>query len=200
MTQQTHIPGPNGARSIIAQDALSLGLAAFGITTLLASMINAGLLPPAGETAELPLAMTLGGTTQLIAGALAARRGDHFATTAFIAYGAFWWWYAILSIWFRTGFADMNDARPTIGATLLLWGVLALFLWVGSFKRTRLTVTIFLAITITFFVLAAGLLLVAPWLTRIGGYCGMICGTLALYGSFAAITNDSYGHRILPLG
>jgi hypothetical protein len=45
-----------------------LGLAGFGLTTVLLSSINAGLLPAGGEPVVIPLAMAFGGTAQIIAG------------------------------------------------------------------------------------------------------------------------------------
>src|ERR1039458_5568771 len=47
-----------------------LGLAAFGLTTVVLSCINAGLLPPAATSAVVPLAFAFGGLAQLITGVI----------------------------------------------------------------------------------------------------------------------------------
>jgi succinate-acetate transporter protein len=73
-----------------------LGLAAFGLTTVVLSAINAGLLPPEAVPAVVPLAFSFGGLAQFIAGLLEFKNGNTFGTVAFTSYGAFWWWYAFL--------------------------------------------------------------------------------------------------------
>ena len=73
-----------------------LGLMGFGLTTVLLSSINAGLLPAAGEPVVIPLAMAFGGTAQIIAGIMEFKTGNVFGATAFTSYGAFWWWFALL--------------------------------------------------------------------------------------------------------
>jgi succinate-acetate transporter protein len=44
-----------------------LGLAGFGLTTVVLSCVNAGLLPPAAVPAVVPLAFAYGGVAQIIA-------------------------------------------------------------------------------------------------------------------------------------
>ncbi len=74
----------------------ALGLVGFGLTTVLLSLINAGVLPPGGEGVVIPLALAYGGFIQVVAGILEFRVGNTFGTTAFLSYGAFWWWFALL--------------------------------------------------------------------------------------------------------
>jgi len=75
-----------------------LGLAAFGLTTVVLSAINAGLLSPEAVPAVVPLAFSFGGLAQFIAGLLEFKSGNTFSTVAFTSYGSFWWWYAFL-VW-----------------------------------------------------------------------------------------------------
>ena len=58
------------------------GLAAFGLTTVMLSAINAGLLPPEAVPAVVPLAFSFGGLAQFIAGLLEFRSGNTFGTVA----------------------------------------------------------------------------------------------------------------------
>ena len=44
-----------------------LGLVGFGLTTVILSLINAGVLPPGGVQVVIPLALAYGGMIQLIA-------------------------------------------------------------------------------------------------------------------------------------
>src|SRR5579871_771455 len=96
-----------------------LGLIGFGLTTVLLSSINAGLLPAAGEPVVIPLAMAFGGTAQLIAGIMEFRVNNTFGTTAFVAYGAFWWWFALLLLFGGNHLIDLKDAGSSIGMALI---------------------------------------------------------------------------------
>ena len=178
----------------------ALGLAGFGLTTVLLSLINAGVLPAGGEPVVIPLAIAFGGTAQILAGLMEVRVGNTFGMTAFIAYGAFWWWFALLLMLGHNGGLDLSGAGSTIGVALLLWGVFTLYMWIATFRLPRLLFFIFLTLWITFFLLGAGSLMAAPAVSHLGGWLGLICGTLAMYGSFAIVTNSTFGKTVLPLG
>ena len=177
-----------------------LGLMGFGLTTVLLSSINAGLLPAAGEPVVIPLAMAFGGTAQIIAGIMEFKSGNVFGATAFTSYGAFWWWFALLQLFAHTHMIDISAAGPTIGIALLLWGVLALYLWISTFRLARIVFLIFLTLWPTFFLLGLGAALANPALTHLGGWLGLLCGSLAMYGSFAFVTNATWGREVIPTG
>ncbi len=178
----------------------ALGLVGFGLTTVLLSLINAGILPAAGESVVIPLAIAYGGTIQIIAGLLEVRSRNTFGMTAFLSYGAFWWWFALLLMLGHNGILDLTGAGTTIGVALLLWGVFTFYMWVSTFKLSRTLFLIFLTLWITFFLLGAGALLAMPQLSQLGGWLGLLCGTLAMYGSFAIVTNATFGRTVVPLG
>src|SRR5580692_10859083 len=115
-----------------------LGLMGFGLTTVLLSSINAGLLPATGEPVVIPLAMAFGGTAQIIAGLMEFKIGNTFGATAFTSYGAFWWWFALLLLFGGNKLIDLSGAGSAIGAALILWGVFTLGLWVSTFRLSRL--------------------------------------------------------------
>ena len=54
----------------------SLGLAAFGLTTVVLSLFNADILPMAGAAVVVPLAMAYGGTGQFLAGMWEFKKGN----------------------------------------------------------------------------------------------------------------------------
>lgn len=178
----------------------ALGLVGFGLTTVLLSLINAGVLPAGGEPVVIPLAIAFGGTAQILAGLMEFRLGNTFGTTAFTAYGAFWWWFALLLIFGHTGVIDLSKAGATVPVALILWGVFTLYMWIGTFKLTRHLFLVFLTLWVTFFLLGFGGLLAMPNLSHLGGWLGVICGALAIYGSFAIVTNSTFGRTVLPLG
>ena len=177
-----------------------LGLIGFGLTTVLLSSINAGLVPAAGEPVVIPLAMAFGGTAQIIAGIMEFKTGNVFGATAFTSYGAFWWWFALLILLGSNHVLDISQGGTTIGVCLLLWGVFTLGLWVSTFRLSRLLFAIFLTLWIAFFLLGGGAVLGNPTLHTLGGWVGLVCGALAMYGSFALVTNATYGREVAPVG
>lgn len=175
-----------------------LGLAGFGLTTVVLSAINGNLMPAAAVTVVAPLAFAYGGVAQIIAGVMEYRNGNTFGTVAFTSYGLFWWWYAFL-VW-TIGAGWIKPPAPVgIGITLLMWGVFTLYMWVATFKSNKGVWSVFLLLWITFFLLAAGDL---GWAAgkAIGGWVGLATGIDALYVSFAEVTNGAFGRTVLPLG
>jgi uncharacterized protein len=177
-----------------------LGLIAFGLTTVILSLINAGVLPKGGEPVVLPLAFAFGGLVQLIAGLMEFRTGNTFGTVAFLSYGAFWWWFAFLVLLGGHGVLDLSQAGSTIAVTLIGWGVFTLYMWIATFRLAKALWWVFLTLWITFFLLGFGDLLGVPVLSRAGGWMGVVCGLLAMYTSFALVTNTTFGKTVLPLG
>ncbi len=179
-----------------------LGLAGFGLTTVVLSTINAGLL--SGDSSSLlavvvPLAFAYGGVGQIIAGVLEFRNGNTFGTVAFTSYGLFWWWYAFLLWTVGAGWLK-PPAASAVGVTLLMWGVFTLYMWIPTFRSSKAVWSVFLLLWITFFLLAGGDLGMGPSWHTAGGYVGLITGLDALYVSFAEVTNSTFRRTLIPLG
>ena len=183
-----------------AADPAALGLVAFGLTTVLLSLINAGVLPKGGEPVVIPLALAFGGLMQIFAGAFEFRLGNTFGMTAFLSYGAFWWWFALLLLFAGNHWIDISAAGPTVGVALLLWGVLTLYLWISTFRMAKTLFLIFLTLWITFALLGLGAIQGNAGLGQLGGWLGLVCGCLALYRSFGIVTNATFGRAVMPLG
>jgi succinate-acetate transporter protein len=175
-----------------------LGLAGFGITTVLLSCINAGLLPADAVNAVVPLAFAFGGAAQIIAGILEYVNGNTFGLVAFTAYGTFWWWYAFM-LWTVGAGWIKAPAPAAVAVALLLWGVFTLYMWVSTFRANKGVWTVFLLLWITFFLLSAGDF-GTPGAKALGGYIGILTGIAAMYVSFAEVTNGAFGRPIIPLG
>jgi succinate-acetate transporter protein len=178
----------------------ALGLAAFGLTTVLLSTINAGLLPAGGEAVVIPLALAFGGTAQMVAGLMEYRLQNVFGATAFLSYGAFWWWFGLLVLLGHNHLLDLSQAGGTIGFALLLWGIFTFGLWIASFRLSRTVWLIFATLWVTFLLLGGGAMLGMAQLSQLGGLTGILCGALALYGSFAIVANATFGRVVAPLG
>ncbi len=176
-----------------------LGLAAFGVTTVVLSAINAALLPKEATAAVVPLAFAFGGLAQIIVGILEYRNGSTFGTVAFSAYGAFWLWYATL-VWTIGAGWIKPPAAVGIGATLLMWGVFTFYMWIPTFHLNFTLWLTFLCLWGTFFLLAGGDLGKGASWQHAGGWLGLLTGILALYLSFAEVTNAVFGRSVVPVG
>ena len=178
----------------------ALGLAGFGLTTVLLNIHNAGLF--AIPTTTFCLGFFYGGAVQFAAGLIEGRRGDIFGLTAFTSYGAFW---IALSLAIVLDALNILKITPVeLGYTMLLWGLFTLYMTVGSFKVSRFAIPlVFITLTILFFLLAAGNFIAAatgsPIVIRIAGIEGIFCGLSALYASAAILINSQLGRTVLPL-
>jgi uncharacterized protein len=172
-----------------------LGLAAFALTTWLLSMINAGWFSGDAMNMVLAVALAFGGSAQVIAGIAEIPRGNTFGTTAFVSYGAFWWSFALFVL-------CLHDKVPAafVGWYLFLWGVFTLYMWVGTFRSPRALQLVFLALWITFFLLAAGEWTGLAALHCAGGYAGLVTAVFAFYLSAAEVINEAHGRTVLPVG
>lgn len=180
-------------------DPAPLGLAGFGLTTLMLSFINAGIIASSGTGAVLGMAAAYGGTAQFAAGMWAFKRGNTFAATAFSSYGAFWWSYYLIVVVFAKGLG--TAAGPILGLYLFSWFIFTGYMFIASTHGTRAVQAVFILLTLTFLFLAAG-----AWgwfgdatsLTHIGGYLGILTAIAALYTSFADVINATARRVILP--
>jgi succinate-acetate transporter protein len=179
-----------------------LGLAGFGLTTIVLSAINASLLPHEAVPVVVPLAFAYGGVAQIIAGILEFRTGNTFGMVAFTSYGLFWWWFAFLQ--WTIGAGWLKAPPPSAVATVLLaWGVFTLLMWLVTFRSNLAVWSIFLLLWITFFFLAWGDFggsLGSLRCGTIGGYLGLLTGIDALLVAFIEVLNAHAGREIIPLG
>ena len=179
-----------------------LGLAGFGLTTVVLSAVNAGLLPKEAIPAVVPLAFAYGGVAQIIAGILEFRTGNTFGMVAFTSYGLFWWWFAFLQWSIGAGWLK---APPAVagGTVLLMWGIFTLLMWVVSFRLSKAVWSIFLLLWVTFFLLAwgdFGYSFGSVTCGQVGGYVGLLTGADALFVAFIEVLNATAGRVVVPLG
>ncbi|MGD0648469.1 MAG: acetate uptake transporter [Acidobacteriaceae bacterium] len=176
-----------------------LGLFGFGLTTCLLSSINAGLIPPASIAAVVPLAFAYGGLAQFVAGIMEFRLGNTFGGVAFTSYSMFWWWFSLL-LW-TLGAGWLKAPAPQGMATaLLLWGVFTFLLWIVTFRLNKILWSVFLLLTITFFLLAAKDFGFGDLYGKLGGYVGLATGIDAVLLAFFELLNAVAGYTVVPLG
>lgn len=188
---------PSSSSAVKLANPAPLGLAGFGLTTVVLCAVHAGLIPHESVAAVVPLAFAYGGVAQIIAGILEFRAGNTFGMVAFTSYGLFWWWFALLQWTIGAGWLKAPPAVAA-GAVLLLWGIFTGLMWIVSFRLSKAVWSIFLLLTITFFLLAAAEFGHAT--DRIGGWFGLATGADALLVAFLEILNATAGREVVSLG
>ncbi|HEY1793887.1 MAG TPA: acetate uptake transporter [Opitutaceae bacterium] len=175
-----------------------LGLLAFGMTTVLLNLHNAGVF----ELSSMILSMGIfyGGTAQVIAGIMEWKKNNTFGTTAFISYGMFWLSLVALLVMPKQWAGVAATGSDALVAYLVLWGIFTAGLFVGTLRLSRALQVVFATLTILFFLIAIGHHLENPGITKIAGYEGIICGLSAMYTGFGLVLNEIYGRSVLPLG
>jgi uncharacterized protein len=182
----------------ISGNPAPLGLLGFGMTTVLLNLHNAGFY----ELNSMILAMGIcyGGAAQIIAGIMEWRKGNTFATTAFLSYGLFWLSLVTLIVMAKLGWATPSD-DTAMAAYLAMWGLFTAAMFIGTLRLSRALQIVFATLTILFFLLAIGDYTHAgAGFKHFTGYEGIFCGFSAIYAGLAQVLNEIFGKVVLPLG
>src|ERR1700712_3830692 len=128
-----------------------LGLCAFGMTTVLLNLHNAGFF----EMNSMILAMGIfyGGLAQVIAGIIEAKKNNTFGLTAFTSYGFFWLSLVGLIVIPSFGWIP-KPSEASMAAYLGMWGLFTFLLFIGTFKLNKALQFIFGSLTLLFILLA----------------------------------------------
>lgn len=192
MIPTTPVPAKDG----IANPA-PLGLCAFGMTTVLLNLHNAGFFEL--NTMILAMGIFYGGVAQVIAGVIESKKNNTFGLTAFTSYGFFWLSLAGLILMGKWGwFTAPSDGA--MAAYLGMWGLFTLGLFFGTLKLNRALQLVFGTLVILFFLLAAEHATGNESIGKFAGYEGLVCGFAAIYAGMANVLNEVYGKTVLPLG
>jgi succinate-acetate transporter protein len=176
-----------------------LGLLAFGLTTVLLNLANAGFYQL--DSMVLAMGLAYGGLAQIIVGAMEFKRGNTFGTVAFSSYGFFWWSIAALILLPNAGLASSALSEPNaMGAYFFMWGLFTFVMFFGTLKANRAIQFVFMSLAILFFLLTASFLTANSTLLKITGYEGVICGLSAVYLGLAEVLNEAHGKAFLPIG
>jgi succinate-acetate transporter protein len=174
-----------------------LGLLAFGTTTVLLNLHNAGIF----EMNSMILAMGIfyGGLAQVIAGILEGKKNNTFGLTAFTSYGFFWLTLVGLIVMPKLGWIPAASESAMV-AYFIIWGIFTASLFFATLRLSKALQFIFATLTILFFLLAAGDVTGSTSLKAFTGYEGIVCGASAIYTGAGILLNEIYGKTILPLG
>jgi succinate-acetate transporter protein len=192
MIPTTPVPVSDG----IANPA-PLGLCAFGMTTVLLNLHNAGMFEM--NSMILGMGIFYGGLAQVIAGVIEAKKNNTFGLTAFTSYGFFWLSLVGLIIMPKLGWVAATPANA-MAAYLGVWGVFTFLLFFGTLKLNRALQFVFASLTLLFALLTIVKITGSEELEHIAGYEGIICGASAIYTGIANVLNEVYGRTVLPIG
>ena len=177
-----------------------VGLAGFGMTTLILQFHNLGLV---GLGPVLWLGILFGGSAQLIAGLMEFKTGNNFGFCAFTGYGAFWISLCLYLI-FGTN-AELVKAYPVLkqtnhdlGIFLLVWTFFTFILFIGSMKHNTGLALTFLTLLLGFIGLDFKELAGNAALGTFAAWDLIVCALLAWYLMAATVFAES-GIK-LPVG
>jgi len=175
----------------------ALGLGGFALTTFILNIVNAGLISGENLGMVLPIGIFYGGLAQFCAGMWEFKRGDTFGATCFSSFGAFWMSVAVLIILENTGVISPVP-REGMAVMFIAWGIFTAYATIASLKVNKAVTSIFVTLTILFFLLVAG-----EWnstVHKIAGYEGILCALIAWYTAAAVLINTLFERDVLPLG
>ena len=171
-----------------------VGLAGFGITTLMLQFHNVGWC---GVGPVWALAVVYGGLAQLVAGFQELKTGNNFGYCAFTGFGAFWISLAVILLGNR--YKIFESSETDIGWFLVAFTLFTAVLWVGSLRISK-------ALALTFTLLLVGFILLDlghfgfHGMVKAAGYELMLCAFSAWYIMASIISKDLVGRDLLPVG
>lgn len=181
-----------------------VGLAGFGLTTLLLQFHNLGWC---GTGVVFCTAIILGGIAQFIAGLQEFRCGNNFGYSAFTVFGAFW--IALGMIWF---ILDLQGAENSfianhlmvtpqdIGMFMLAFTLYAAILWVASLRISWMMAFTFSTLMLGFIGLDLVFLAGMKGLMTIIALDLIVCALSAWYMMAHVIFLQVFGRDVLPVG
>jgi uncharacterized protein len=171
-----------------------VGLAGFGITTLVLQFHNVGWM---GIGPVVWLALIFGGLAQLVAGFQESKTGNNFGYCAFVGYGSFWISVGLLLI--GNHYAVYPSSGTDLGWFFVGWTVFTAILWVPAMRISTAHAVIF-TLLLTGFILLDFTQFGNPALKPVAGYELIATALSALYLMAHIIFGDVFGRDLLPIG
>ncbi|KKK36293.1 membrane protein [Mesobacillus campisalis] len=187
---------------ITTADPSALGLFGLAMVTLVASSQKLGLTD--GVSFILPWAFFLGGIAQLFASVLDARHNNIFGTTAFGAFGLFWFgvgmsWLIQLGAFGEKLAADADPKQ--LGFAFIGYLIFSLFMTIGAMETHKVLFLIFVLIDFLFIGLALSSFDIFYEVTHMmAAVAELGIALLSFYGSAAIVLNTHFKKIVLPIG
>ncbi|WP_043931064.1 acetate uptake transporter [Bacillus sp. EB01] len=187
---------------ITAADPSALGLFGLGMVTFVASSQKLGLTE--GLSLILPWAFFLGGIAQLFAAVQDSKHNNIFGTTAFGAFGLFWFGVGMTWLIQLGAFGEKlaaNADPKQLGFAFLGYLIFSIFMTIGAAETHKVLFSIFVMIDFLFIGLTLssfGIMYEATHM--IAAVSEMLIALLSFYGSAAIVLNTHFGRVFLPIG
>lgn len=171
-----------------------VGLAGFGLTTLILQFHNLGLI---GTGPVLVMGLIFGGLAQMIAGFQEQKTGNNFGYSAFVGYGSFW---IGLSLIFLLNYFKIYESGTTeVGYYLLAWTLYTLILFIASFRIHKAMIVTIGSLLLGFILLDLGHF-GFPVMNTVAAVELIFCAFSAWYMLAGIIINDLAGREVIPFG
>ncbi len=181
-----------------------VGLAGFGMTTLLLQFHNLGWC---GSGIVFCTALAFGGGAQLIAGFQEFKAGNNFGYSAFVSYGAFWialaLMFLVLDVQHVQGSFIGDHLKITgfdLGMFLLGFTIYTAIMFIGSMAVHTAMFLTFLTLLLGFIGLDLVFLAGMKELLAITAWDLVVCALLAWYMMAHVIFLQVFGRDVLPVG
>ena len=169
-----------------------VGLAGFGLTTLMLQLHNLGLV---ALGPVIWLGLIFGGLAQMMAGLQEMKTGNNFGYCAFTSYGAFW---IALSLMLLAGhFGLWKPSQTDVGWFLVAWTLFTVILWIGALRIHGAMATTFTLLLVGFVLLDIGHF-GFPIFNTIAAWVLIGCALSAWYMMARILLNEIYGYELLP--
>ncbi|MGD0079053.1 MAG: acetate uptake transporter [Methanoregula sp.] len=174
-----------------------LGLLAFGMTTVLLNLHNAGLF--AMGSAIFAMGIFFGGIAQIIAGIMEWKKNNTFGTTAFVSYGFFWISLVGLILMPVLGWSGPLEMQALV-SFLTIWGLFSFVMFIITFRLSKALQVVFGLLTLLFLLLIVGNVTGNVAVLQIAGVVGILCGLSAMYTGLGQLMNEVYKEPVIRLG
>lgn len=196
-------PGLHPPPTLKAGNPAPIGLAAFGVSTLIMALYGVhakGILIPNVAVAT---AFFFGGVCQVLSGTWDLVLGNTFGATAMTSFGCFWLSYGAMM---TPGFGvleaymtqDPTQIENAIGFYLMGWAILAFILWTLTFKASIPFIVLFFNIFMTFFLQSIGALVENATCTLAGNYFGIFTAASGFYLMYLGTATPQNSYFQLP--
>lgn len=181
-----------------------VGLAGFGITTLLLQFHNLGWC---GSGVVFCCAMFVGGGAQFVAGFQEFKAGNNFGYSAFTTYGAFWlavgFIFLVLNLQSLPNSPISGALKITpsdIGFFMLCFTIYTVIMLIGSLAVHKAMTFTFLTLLLGFIGLDLVFIQGMKSVLQITAIDLIVCALLAFYMMAHVIFLQLYGRDVLPVG
>ena len=174
-----------------------LGLLAFGMTTIMLNLHNAGLISMG--SAIFAMGIFFGGIAQIIAGIMEWKKNNTFGSTAFISYGFFWISLVGLILMPVLGWSGPLQMAALV-SFLTIWGLFTFVMFIITFRLSKALQVVFGSLTLLFLLLIVGNAIGNVTILQIAGIVGILCGLSAMYTGLGQVMNEVYKEQVIRLG